>query len=174
MLNILSLGSNLITYLVQLLTRFTPNNPSIDTPAALTGELPRCHFRLDNDTSDTIILPDGRKLGYAQYGSLTGKAILYLHGLPGSRIEAASYHDLGLRLGARIIATDRPGIGWSSPHPGRTLLDFPKDLECLVKHLELDNYSVLVREPYTAGSFFGLFANFCVLHREYQEVDHTH
>ncbi|CAO2656608.1 Nn.00g054110.m01.CDS01 [Neocucurbitaria sp. VM-36] len=110
---------------------------------ALTCEPPKCRFRLDNDSSDTITLPDGRKLGYAQYGSLTGKAILYLHGLPGSRIEAATYHDMGLKLGARIIATDRPGIGWSSPHPGRKLLDFPKDLECLAKHLELDDYSVM-------------------------------
>ena len=133
----LSLGWNIFA-------SFTRNDRIVDTPRALAGEPPKCAFRLDTDSSDTVTLPDGRKMGYAQYGSLTGKAILYLHGLPGSRIEAASYHDLGLELGVRIIATDRPGIGWSSHHPGRTLLDFPKDLEQLTKHLELDEYSVLV------------------------------
>lgn len=113
--------------------------------AALTGEPPKPRYRLDDNSSDTLTLPDGRKLGYAQYGSLTGRPILYQHGLPGSRLEAAGYDELGLKLGARIIAADRPGYGWSSPHPGRTLLDFPKDLEHLAKHLELDDYSVLVR-----------------------------
>lgn len=146
--SIFSLGSNFRTYLLQVLTRFTTNQASFNTPVALKGEPPKCRFRLDNDTSDTITLPDGRKLGYAQYGSLTGKAMLYLHGLPGSRIEAASYHGLGLQLGVRIIATDRPGIGWSSPHSNRTLLGFPQDLECLAKHLELDAYSVMVRQTH--------------------------
>lgn len=136
--------SDLRAYLLRVFTSFTTaNNP--DSPqAVLTGEPPKSRFRLDNDSSDTLTLPDGRKLGYAQYGSLTGQPILYLHGLPGSRLEAAGYNELGLKLGARIIAADRPGIGWSSPHPGRTLLDYPKDLKHLAKHLELDNYSVLV------------------------------
>lgn len=67
-----------------------------------------------------------------------------MHGLPGSRIEAATYHDLGLELGARIISIDRPGIGWSDWLPGRKLLDFPKDVECLTKHLGLEEYAVMV------------------------------
>ena len=29
-------------------------------------------FPLDNTTSSTLTLPDGRKLGYAQYGALAG------------------------------------------------------------------------------------------------------
>lgn len=141
--------SDLSAYLSRVFadsTTTATNNP-ISAPAALTGEppIPKSHFRLDNDSSDTLTLPDGRKLGYAQYGSLTGQVILYQHGLPGSRVEAAVYDDLGLELGARIIAVDRPGMGWSSPNPGRTLLDHPKDLEHLAKHLELDDYKVLVR-----------------------------
>ncbi|PGH14294.1 hypothetical protein AJ79_03116 [Helicocarpus griseus UAMH5409] len=140
----MSLISELQAYLLQVLPSFTTtNNNPVSPPAALTGDPPKSRFRLDNATSATLTLPDGRKLGYAQYGSLSGRAILYLHGLPGSRLEAACFDELGLQLGARIIAADRPGIGWSSPHPGRTLLDHPKDLEHLAKHLELDDYSVL-------------------------------
>jgi hypothetical protein len=141
----MSLISDLRAYLLRVFASFTTANNPVSPQAVLTGEPPKSRFRLDNDSSDTLTLPDGRKLGYAQYGLLTGRPILYLHGLPGSRLEAASYDELGLKLGARIIAADRPGIGWSSPHPGRTLLDYPKDLEHLAKHLELDDYSVLVR-----------------------------
>jgi len=132
-------------YLLQVFASFTTANNPVSPQAVLTSEPPKSRFRLDNDSSDTLTLPDGRKLGYAQYGSLTGQPILYLHGLPGSHLEAAGYDELGLKLSARIIAADRPGIGWSSPHPGRILLDYPKDLEHLAKHLELDDYGVLVR-----------------------------
>lgn len=120
--------------------------PPTSNPSKTTTEAPTCRFRLDNDSSSTLTLPDGRKLGYAQYGSLTGHAILYQHGLPGSRLEAASLEDLGLELGARIIAVDRPGIGWSSPNPSRKMLDHPKDLESLAEHLGLEKYSVIVRK----------------------------
>jgi hypothetical protein len=120
---------------------FGANNSPDDT--SLTNNQ-SCRYRLNNDTSATLILPDGRKLGYAQYGSPIGKAILYQHGFPGSRIEAAQFHDLSSELGLRMIAIDRPGHGWSSPHPGSKLLDWPEDVECLTKHLGLETYSVLV------------------------------
>ncbi|EOA86697.1 hypothetical protein ACJQWK_08897 [Exserohilum turcicum] len=106
-------------------------------------DTPKCRYRLDNQTSHTVTLPDGRKLGYAEYGSPTGHAILYQHGLPGSRIEAACYHDLAMELGARVIAIDRPGIGWSSPCASRTVLSWAQDVEYLTEHLNLDTYSVL-------------------------------
>lgn len=114
-------------------------------PAPVYGNNSKCRYRLNNDTSATLALPDGRKLGYAQYGSPTGRAILYLHGLPGSRVEAVQFDELAVRLGGRIIAADRPGIGWSSPQPNRTVLDHAKDIEHLAQHLELDVYGVLVR-----------------------------
>jgi hypothetical protein len=136
--------SDLRDYLFRLYSSFVATKEPVSTPAVPLGEPPRCRFRLDNSTSDVLILPDGRKLGYAQYGSPTGRAILYQHGHPGSRIEGAAFDELGLKLGARIIATDRPGMGWSSPHPSATLLDHPKDLEYLANHLKLEEYSVLV------------------------------
>ncbi|KAF2726551.1 alpha/beta-hydrolase [Polyplosphaeria fusca] len=115
----------------------------IGTSALRDEEAPAQRFRTDNDSSDTFTLPDGRKIGYAQYGSLTGRPILYMHGFPGSRLEAAGFDRVGQEVGARIIAVDRPGVGWSSPHAGRTLLDLPKDVERLARHLGLESYSVL-------------------------------
>jgi hypothetical protein len=134
--------SDLKAYLYGL---FGISAKSATIPAPPTQEPPTSRIRLDNDNSDTLLLPDGRKLGYAQYGSQTGRAVLFVHGHPGSRLEGAHLHNLGLKLEARIIASDRPGMGWSSPHPDRTLLDYPKDLEHLADHLKLESYGVLVR-----------------------------
>ncbi|EGE02793.1 alpha/beta hydrolase [Trichophyton equinum CBS 127.97] len=130
-------------FLQRMLRRFISNTQSDPEDTTDASEAPRCRFPLDDDSSDALTLPDGRKLGYAQYGLLTGKPIFYLHGLPGARTEAACFEDLARELGARIIAADRPGIGWSSPHAGRSLLDHPKDLEELANHLKLDKYGVL-------------------------------
>ena len=47
-----------------------------------------CKYILDNTHSHTCTLPDGRKLGYADYGDPNGKPILYQHGIPGIRKEA--------------------------------------------------------------------------------------
>jgi hypothetical protein len=148
------------TWLLQLFGISTAaNNNLANAPAALTAEPVQPQFRTDTESSDTLTLTDGRKLGYAQYGSLNGRPIFFVHGLPGSRLEGAGFHALGLELGARVIAVDRPGIGWSSPHPNQTLLDHPKDLERLADHLGLDHYSVLVRGPYGSQGYRTLVAN---------------
>lgn len=140
--------SGWIAYFLGFFSGSTTTSKPASPPAAPPAEPPRCRYRLDNDSSDTVILPDGRKLGYAQYGKLTGRPIFYLHGIPGSRLEGAYWEEAALKLGARIIAADRPGHGWSSPHPSRTLLDHPKDLEYLAEQLNLTEYSVMVRSPY--------------------------
>lgn len=118
----------------------------IQRQAKLTGGLTSERSLVpERDTSDTLTLPDGRQLGFAQYGLLTGKPVFYCHGLPGSRVEAGHLHEEAFATGVRIIATDRPGMGLSTPQPDRTLLDHPKDLELLADHLKLSEYGVLVR-----------------------------
>ncbi|KAF2123002.1 Alpha/Beta hydrolase protein [Lophiotrema nucula] len=131
-----------MSFISQFYSWLTTPSPPIDIPTIPPNDAP-CRYRLDTDSSGTLTLPDGRKIGYAQYGSPTGKAILYQHGLPGSRLEGAIFHELGLELGARLICPDRPGYGWSSPQPNRKLLDHPKDMEYLADHLQLKEYSVL-------------------------------
>jgi hypothetical protein len=94
--------------------------------------------------NSTLVLKDGRKLGYAQYGSPTGRPVFFLHGHPASRLEAAHLHDDAVKVGARIICPERPGFGLSSPQPGRTLLDTARDVEQLGDHLKLEKYGILV------------------------------
>jgi pimeloyl-ACP methyl ester carboxylesterase len=57
-------------------------------------------------------LPDGRVLGWAEYGDQVGSPVVYLHGTPGSRLSRPD--DTALE-GIRLITLDRPGYGRSTP-----------------------------------------------------------
>jgi pimeloyl-ACP methyl ester carboxylesterase len=88
-------------------------------------------------------LPDGRLLGYAEYGDPAGRPLVFLHGWPGSRLAGAVL-DEGARLsGVRVVAPDRPGFGLSSPHPDRSLIDYAQDVRALADTLEIDEFAVL-------------------------------
>lgn len=91
----------------------------------------------------SLYLPDGRMLGYAIYGAAQGNPLFYMHGYPGSRLEAAGMAAIAAQIGLRIIAIDRPGMGLSSFQPDRRLLDWPKDVVAIADHLSIDRFTVL-------------------------------
>lgn len=95
--------------------------------------------------SDQIMLKDGRKLGYAEYGDLQGTPVMHFHGVPSSRLEGD--HPLvdenASRLKIRLIFPDRPGIGLSDYKPNRCILDWPDDICELADTLRLENFSIL-------------------------------
>ncbi|MFF8911892.1 alpha/beta fold hydrolase [Streptomyces sp. NPDC015032] len=72
-------------------------------------------------------LPGGRLLGWAEWGPEDGVPVLLSPG-------AATSRHLGFGgevvdgLGVRLISLDRPGLGASSPRPGRTFGDFADDI----------------------------------------------
>jgi len=90
-----------------------------------------------------IALRDGRTLGFAEYGVPNGRPLIYLHGWPGSRLEPYAMRQGCARLGLRMIAPDRPGLGLSDFKPGRTIADFAGDVSELADHLELKRFAVL-------------------------------
>ncbi|EWY83893.1 hypothetical protein FOYG_13676 [Fusarium oxysporum NRRL 32931] len=91
-----------------------------------------------------IDLPDGRRLGYHEFGDPTGTPVIYIHGTPDSGVTLSGFEDpLAKRLGVRWIAPDRPGIGNSTFYPHRRVLDYPADLRALIQHLELPNYRIV-------------------------------
>lgn len=91
----------------------------------------------------TLQLPDGRTLGYAEFGDPRGAPAFFFHGIPGSRLQAQSVDRQAARAGIRIIGVDRPGIGLSTFQPGRTFLDWPADMSVLADRLELDRFAVV-------------------------------
>lgn len=86
----------------------------------------------------TIQLHDGRTLGYTEYGSLTGSALFYFHGHPGSRFEARFLAERATQAGVRLIGIDRSGMGLSSYKAGRCLLDWPDDVVELADNLHIE------------------------------------
>lgn len=94
------------------------------------------------NTDNTILLEDGRYLGYAEYGDRTGFPILYFHGGQESRLSSAFMHTTAKEMGVRIISPDRPGIGLSSYQSGREFLDWPDDVKQLTEYLGLCQFSV--------------------------------
>jgi pimeloyl-ACP methyl ester carboxylesterase len=81
-------------------------------------------------TQQMFQLPDGRVLGYADYGALGGKPLFYFHGWPSLRIEFAGLagDEIAAQLNVRVIAVDRPGIGLSGYQPRHRFTDWPHDV----------------------------------------------
>lgn len=93
--------------------------------------------------NQTMLLRDGRTLGYAEYGKSDGKPLLYFHGHPGARYEAGFLAEAAAKHGVRLIGVDRPGLGLSSYKPGRHFLDWPDDVLELADHLKIDRFAVV-------------------------------
>lgn len=89
-----------------------------------------------------LVLRDGRRLGYTEYGRSDGEPILYFHGHPGSRLEASLAHEAAAAFGFRVIALDRPGYGLSDFQHGRAITDWPADVAQAADALGIDSFSV--------------------------------
>jgi len=94
-------------------------------------------------TGHSVILSDGRRLGYAEYGDLAGRPVIYCHGFPTSRLEPCLIGAVAEEAGVRLIAPDRPGYGLSDFQPGRRILDWPRDVLELADILGLGGFAVI-------------------------------
>ncbi|MFJ5675849.1 alpha/beta fold hydrolase [Streptomyces sp. NPDC093097] len=72
-------------------------------------------------------LPDGRLLGWSEWGPEDGAAVLFCPGAATSRRLGCGRDALAARH-LRLVSVDRPGLGASTPHPGRTFADFAADI----------------------------------------------
>ncbi len=88
-------------------------------------------------------LAPGRVLALAEYGDPQGRPVLYFHGFPGSRLEAALTGPAARACGVRLLALDRPGYGGSPFQPGRRILDWPADIAAVLDVLHLARAAVL-------------------------------
>ena len=106
-------------------------------------------------TRQSFQLPDGRMLGYAEYGDPQGKPLFYFHGWPSARIEFAGLNgnEIAEQLHVRVISVDRPGFGLSSYQAQHRFVDWPQDIICLADYLGLGRFAVM---SYSAGSPYAL------------------
>ncbi|MDT9682423.1 alpha/beta hydrolase [Streptomyces sp. TRM76323] len=78
-----------------------------------------------------IRLPDGRSLGWAEWGPADGTPVLVCPGAATSR-RLGFGGDVVDAAGVRLISVDRPGLGTSDPAPGRTLSGWAADIRHLI------------------------------------------
>lgn len=125
-----------------LVLRANASDVNSEQQSLLQGQLNTS--KADGDSnSEVCVLSDGRKIGIAYFGAQSGPAVFYLHGFPGCRLSGVFFDEPGKKLGARIIAVERPGIGNSSPQPGRRVLDHASDIREIAQQLNLKSYGVI-------------------------------
>ena len=95
-------------------------------------------------TDNQIKLQDGKTIGYAELGDPAGKPVLHFHGMPSSRMEVnrADFDQVASRLGARIIAIDRPGYGFSDFRPFK-IVDWPDLVSEFADRMGLEKFAVM-------------------------------
>jgi pimeloyl-ACP methyl ester carboxylesterase len=95
-------------------------------------------------TIDNLIrLRDGRRLSYASFGDPGGAVVVNAHGGLACRLDVASAHDAAAAAGIRLISPDRPGVGRSDPHYGRTILGWATDVTELLDQLEVGRFAAM-------------------------------
>jgi pimeloyl-ACP methyl ester carboxylesterase len=91
----------------------------------------------------TIVLEEGRQLGFAEYGPRTGRPLFWFHGTPGARRQIApEAHAAAYERDVRLIAVERPGIGASTPHRYDALVDWAADIARLCDALGIESFAV--------------------------------
>lgn len=91
----------------------------------------------------SVTLPDGRLLAYTDLGASSGRVVFYFHGAPRSRLDEIPFEDAFAALDVRVVSTDRPGYGGSTPQPGRRREDWPSDVAALADHLGVERFGVV-------------------------------
>ena len=93
------------------------------------------------DVDADLVLRDGRRIAYCEWGDRDGWPIFLCHGAPGSRVFGPD-SKASAEAGVRLITVDRPGYGRSDPKPGRQILDWPADVEELAAALGVEEFDV--------------------------------
>jgi pimeloyl-ACP methyl ester carboxylesterase len=92
----------------------------------------------------TVKVRGGRELGYAEFGTGTGRAVVWFHGTPGARRQVPQdARVLAETQGLRVIGVDRPGTGHSTPHLYPSVLDSVADLEILLDALGIGSMALV-------------------------------
>jgi pimeloyl-ACP methyl ester carboxylesterase len=127
----------------------TTKAPFKDDPEKMRLSYPMRHpFRVPRvekpRAEGRFYLPDGRRLGFAEFGDPTGKLVLWFHGTPGGRRQ---FPLIGRRaaekLGLRVVVLGRPGTGLSDSHPYESVADWATDVTHVVDAIGAERLSVV-------------------------------
>jgi pimeloyl-ACP methyl ester carboxylesterase len=121
---------------------------------------PRMYTLTPPRQEGTAIVRKGRKLGYADFGSPTGRTFVWFHGTPGGRRQIPEdARVLAEKSDLRIIGIDRPGTGLSTGNLCENIVDLTPDVAMLMDHLGVDRFSVIGLSgggPYALASAYAM------------------
>ncbi|MEX2131114.1 MAG: alpha/beta hydrolase [Pseudohongiellaceae bacterium] len=109
--------------------------------------------RPNKPTYGLFRLADGVSLAYQEFGSPRGFPVFYLHSTGGSRLECAFFDQSARKLGFRLIAVDRPGIGYSDFKNLTSLSEFAGNLLELANALKIPRFGLM---SFSSGGMFAL------------------
>lgn len=101
----------------------------------------------------------GRRIAVESYGDPAGVPVFFFHGWPSSRWQGALADDGAREMGVHFLSVDRPGVGESDIHVGRSLRDWPPVLATLGDYFGADRFFVMGVSgggPYVLASAWGL------------------
>jgi pimeloyl-ACP methyl ester carboxylesterase len=102
------------------------------------------HDRNVKDASArSVTLPDGRQLGYYEFGDRGGVPCLYVPGWPASGLLGGVYDEAACEAGVRWISLDKPGTGASDFDPDHSLLRCAADVAYLADGLGLGRFATV-------------------------------
>jgi pimeloyl-ACP methyl ester carboxylesterase len=92
----------------------------------------------------TIVLPDARRLGFAEFGAANGKPVFWFHGTPGARRQIPPEARWAAQeRGVRLIGLDRPGVGDSTPHIYPSFGAWARDVAAAADCLGLGRFGLI-------------------------------
>ncbi len=96
----------------------------------------------------TLLMSDGRELGYGEFGHQGHKPLLYIHGTPSARLNPSALLIEKIlientELPFRVFAVERPGYGLSDPADNWTMQQWIKDIHEFTDHLGIQCFSLV-------------------------------
>ena len=125
--------SDLVRALTELGAVAGALDPLASPPPTGFGEVPPVRH---------ILLPDGRRLAYRDYGDPRGRSFVSFHEGLGSSLLPAQTHARAAALGLRIICPERPGFGQSDPRSDYSFDGVAEDVVELCDRLGLEEMGV--------------------------------
>jgi len=104
-----------------------------------------------------VLLPDGRRISYAEYGDPEGFPVFVLQSFMQARVgHSPELIPLHFKHKIRILVVDRPGYGSSdSAPPGYTSLMFARELDNLATAIGISEYGLV---GISAGGIYAMAA----------------
>jgi pimeloyl-ACP methyl ester carboxylesterase len=118
--------------------------------------IPFVHLpEIDAPPSRVVRTAANRAVGVYEYGDPAGRPVFALHGTPACG-AGFDWTDAPAReRNLRVIAPDRPGIGFSDPVPMTSVADYGRELGLVADALGIDRFSLL---GYSGGGPYALAA----------------